>query len=183
MNSTTDASMDQAKRTWFRTLFEAQAAAYSPSGPGQSAIGYVPTSDAKWETLLTERSWFYWSWQTQYDIDAWSYRKGLDLGYIPKNVSDPSTYVFPIGSDGCIDRTFNYTAPPLSSSTSSPTSTHTNTATGTLAGQNATGTTSPSGSKGSASALGPKTASRLVSEYGLTIWMGIFAISLLSVVV
>ncbi|WWD19440.1 hypothetical protein CI109_103900 [Kwoniella shandongensis] len=84
----------QAKRTWLRTMFEAQLAAYSPNGPGQQSIG-----------------WYYWTWKTEYDIDTWSYRRGVQQGYIPKDVSNSSTFAFPILQNGCIDSSFNYTAP------------------------------------------------------------------------
>ncbi|KAK1078923.1 hypothetical protein LTR33_006829 [Friedmanniomyces endolithicus] len=92
-NSSSNTEQDQAKRTWFRKLFEAQNAAYSPQKAGQPSIG-----------------WYFWSWQTEYDIDAWSYRRGLADGYIPSNISDPSTYAFPVLDNGCIDDTFAYTA-------------------------------------------------------------------------
>jgi glucan 1,3-beta-glucosidase len=110
-NSTTDASEDVDKRTWFRTLFEAQNAAFTPNTGGQSSIG-----------------WYFWAWKTEYDIDAWSYRKGIANQYIPSNISDPSTYFYPIRSDGCIDMSEkNYTSPATvtsaggSSPTGSPT--------------------------------------------------------------
>ncbi|KAK0983580.1 hypothetical protein LTR91_011228, partial [Friedmanniomyces endolithicus] len=92
-NSSSNTEQDQAKRTWFRKLFEAQNAAYSPQKAGQPSIG-----------------WYFWSWQTEYDIDAWSYRRGLADGYIPSNISDPSTYAFPVLDNGCIDDSFAYTA-------------------------------------------------------------------------
>lgn len=44
-NMSADTASDVAKRTWFRTLFEAQNAAFTPYGPGQSAIG-----------------WYMWAW-------------------------------------------------------------------------------------------------------------------------
>ncbi|WVR04483.1 hypothetical protein IAU60_001486 [Kwoniella sp. DSM 27419] len=84
----------QAKRTWFRLLFESQLAAYSPNGPGQPSIG-----------------WYYWTWKTEYDIDTWSYRRGVQQGYIPSDVSNSSTLAFPILADGCVDSSYNYTAP------------------------------------------------------------------------
>ncbi|WWD07884.1 hypothetical protein V865_005991 [Kwoniella europaea PYCC6329] len=83
------------KRTWFRLFFEAQLAAYSPS-----SIGDQPS-----------RGWYYWTWKTDYDIDTWSYRRGVAQGYIPKDVSNSSTLVFPILDNGCVDSSFNYTAP------------------------------------------------------------------------
>jgi len=85
---------DQARRTWFRLLFEAQNAAYTPNGPGQSSIG-----------------WTYWTWKTEWDIDTWSYRGGVSQGYIPSDVSNASTYAFPVLDNGCVDATYNYTAP------------------------------------------------------------------------
>jgi glucan 1,3-beta-glucosidase len=89
-----DIADDQARRTWFRLLFEAQNAAYTPNGPGQSSIG-----------------WTYWTWKTEWDIDTWSYRRGVAQGYIPSDVSNTSTYAFPVMENGCVDATFNYTAP------------------------------------------------------------------------
>ncbi|WVQ69045.1 uncharacterized protein L199_007257 [Kwoniella botswanensis] len=83
------------KRTWFRLFFEAQLASYSPS-----SIGDQPS-----------RGWYYWTWKTDYDIDTWSYRRGVAQGYIPKDVSNSSTLVFPILDNGCVDSSFNYTAP------------------------------------------------------------------------
>jgi glucan 1,3-beta-glucosidase len=85
---------DQARRTWFRLLFEAQAVAYTPNRPGQIGLG-----------------WYYWTWKTEWDIDTWSYRKGVADGYIPKDVSNSSTYAFPVKDNGCIDAGFEYTAP------------------------------------------------------------------------
>ncbi|KAK3677807.1 hypothetical protein LTR78_002657 [Recurvomyces mirabilis] len=93
-NSTSQTEEDQDKRTWFRMAFEAQNAAYAPNAPGQASIG-----------------WYFWAWKTEYDIDAWSYRRGLADGYIPSNVSDPTTYVFPIMENGCINENVTYSAP------------------------------------------------------------------------
>lgn len=93
-NSSPDTAEDVHKRTWFRKLFEAQNAVYTPNGPDQSSIG-----------------WYFWAWKTEYDIDAWSYRKGVAEEYIPSNVSDKSTYIFPVQENGCIDVSFDYTAP------------------------------------------------------------------------
>ncbi|KAK6428776.1 hypothetical protein LTR95_015081, partial [Oleoguttula sp. CCFEE 5521] len=109
-------------------LFEAQNAAYTPNGPGQASIG-----------------WYFWSWKTEYDIDAWSYRKGVEQGYIPSNISDPSTYAYPITTDGtgCIDGSFNWQAPEIAQASSSATSS---------AGSNPTSTgTATSGSASAAS--------------------------------
>ncbi|KAK4547969.1 hypothetical protein LTR36_010688 [Oleoguttula mirabilis] len=89
---------DQARRTWFRLLFEAQIAAYSPNGPGQSSIG-----------------WFFWTWKTEYEIDTWSYRRGVAHQYIPADVSNASDLVYTVLENGCIDLSAdgldNYTAP------------------------------------------------------------------------
>jgi glucan 1,3-beta-glucosidase len=90
-----DGEDDQTKRTWLRLLFEAQLAAYEPRGPGQASVG-----------------WCFWSWKTQYDIDTWSYRLGLQNGWVPANVSDLSQRVFPVLKTGCVDASFNYTAAP-----------------------------------------------------------------------
>ncbi|KAK5699374.1 hypothetical protein LTR17_023304 [Elasticomyces elasticus] len=157
-NSSSNTEQDQAKRTWFRKLFEAQNAAYSPQLPGQPSIG-----------------WYFWSWQTEYDIDAWSYRRGLADGYIPKNISDPSTYIFPVLDTGCIDDTFEYTAEahvsglPQSSSGGSASATATGSATSTRSGTSATGASSTS-TAGSSSAAGMVQPSRWVP------WLAIAAI-------
>lgn len=69
------------------------------------------------------------------------------MQYIPSNVSDPSTYAFPINSTGCIDASHNYTAPALVTQTSlsaAPTST---------SGSSGTSGTATSSSKKSAGAL------------------------------
>ena len=49
--------------------------------------------------------------KTEDDIDTWSYRHGIALGYIPSDVSNSSQLVFPILASGCVDSSFNYTAP------------------------------------------------------------------------
>ncbi|KAK8207665.1 hypothetical protein M8818_004319, partial [Zalaria obscura] len=110
-NSTSNTEQDQAKRTWFRKLFEMQNAAFTPNGEGQASIG-----------------WYMWAWKTEYDIDAWSYRRGVADGYIPSNVSDPSTYVFPLLDNGCIDISADYTAPATVTSTASATTSATGSA-------------------------------------------------------
>jgi glucan 1,3-beta-glucosidase len=143
--SSVDAAQDRAKRTWFRQLFEAQNAAFTPTKPGDASIG-----------------WYFWSWKTDYDVDAWSYRKGIALGYIPSNISDPSTYAYPIGSDGCIDQTFQWNAPMLSTAT--PTF-------GVAAG--ATGSVAQKGAGNSRAAL------PFSGEYGLWSWAAIGAASFL----
>lgn len=129
-NSTSVTAEDQAKRTWFRRLFEAQNAAFTPNAPGQASIG-----------------WYFWAWKTEYDIDAWSYRKGVQEQYIPSNISDPSTWVFPILDNGCIDANFTYTAPKTVSdgttTTTSSTSTATSTATASTTAKSAAFSISP----------------------------------------
>lgn len=50
-------------------------------------------------------------WKTEYDIATWSYRRGLQDGYIPADVSNASTFVYPIRENGCVDAGYNYTAP------------------------------------------------------------------------
>ncbi|KAK1089391.1 hypothetical protein LTR48_000633 [Friedmanniomyces endolithicus] len=137
-NSSSNTEQDQAKRTWFRKLFEAQNAAYSPQKAGQPSIG-----------------WYFWSWQTEYDIDAWSYRRGLADGYIPSNISDPSTYAFPVLDNGCIDDSFAYTAA-ASVSGLGPSSTGSNggssaTSTGGSSAATTTGSSSTSSSSSSSS--------------------------------
>lgn len=158
-NSTVDASKDTAKRTWFRQLFEAQNAAYTPNAPGQASIG-----------------WFFWTWKTDYNIDAWSYQKGVQQGYIPSNISDPSTYVFPILNEtGCIDPNFNWTAPPLPASYDDNNNNPTTTGSHGSAAASAT-------SKGAAMRMAGSPVSALVANYGLAAWAGLAALSFASVV-
>ena len=49
--------------------------------------------------------------KTEWEIDTWSYRRGVQDGYIPSDVSNASTLAFPILGNGCVDSSFNYTAP------------------------------------------------------------------------
>lgn len=51
------------------------------------------------------------SGKTEYDIDTWSYRRGVSDGWIPSNASNTSTYAIPVLENGCVDTTYNYTAP------------------------------------------------------------------------
>ncbi|KAI7707576.1 hypothetical protein KC353_g11563 [Hortaea werneckii] len=89
-----DSDDDQEQRTWYRLFFESQIVGYSPNAEGQSSIG-----------------WMYWTWKTEYDIDTWSYRRGLQDGYIPADVSNASSLVYPLRENGCVDAGFDYTAP------------------------------------------------------------------------
>ncbi|KAK4888461.1 hypothetical protein LTR27_012626 [Elasticomyces elasticus] len=93
-SSSQDQGDDQTRRTWFRLLAEAQMVAYTPDGAGQASVG-----------------WYFWAWKTEYDIDTWSYRRGLSDGWIPSDASNTSTYAFPVLENGCVDTTYNYTAP------------------------------------------------------------------------
>lgn len=153
-NSSSNTEQDQAKRTWFRRLFEAQNAAFTPNAEGQASIG-----------------WYFWSWKTEYDIDAWSYRRGIADGYIPSNVSDASTYAFPILNDGCIDASHAYTAP------ASVTSTIQGSASATA---KSSGTAKPS-TGASASATANSAAGSLSPDFGLKSWLAMFAVFSLSV--
>ncbi|KAL7416014.1 glycoside hydrolase superfamily [Mrakia frigida] len=49
---TSSGGLTREKRTWFRTLFEAQLAAYSPNGLNQPS-----------------RGWYYWTWKTQCEFE------------------------------------------------------------------------------------------------------------------
>ncbi|KAI7230758.1 hypothetical protein KC330_g6764 [Hortaea werneckii] len=89
-----DSDDDQEQRTWYRLFFESQIVGYSPNAEGQSTIG-----------------WMYWTWKTEYDIDTWSYRRGLQDGYIPADVSNASSLAYPLRDNGCVDAGFDYTAP------------------------------------------------------------------------
>ncbi|KAK5707246.1 hypothetical protein LTR17_020879 [Elasticomyces elasticus] len=93
-SSSQDQGDDQTRRTWFRLLAEAQMVAYTPDGVGQASVG-----------------WYFWAWKTEYDIDTWSYRRGLSDGWIPSDASNTSTYAFPVLENGCVDTSYNYTAP------------------------------------------------------------------------
>jgi glucan 1,3-beta-glucosidase len=83
-----------SSRKWLRLLFEAQARAYTPTGPGQPLTG-----------------WIFWSWKTEDDINTWSYRRGIAQGYIVADATNSSQYVYPLLENGCVDSTYNYTAP------------------------------------------------------------------------
>jgi hypothetical protein len=50
--------------------------------------------------------------KTEYEIDTWSYRRGLLDGFIPSDVSNASTFAFPLRQDGCIDDQYDYQASP-----------------------------------------------------------------------
>ncbi|KAI7459442.1 hypothetical protein KC357_g9165 [Hortaea werneckii] len=117
-NTTGNTEKDAEKRTWFRELFEAQNAAFTPYDAGQSSIG-----------------WYFWAWKLEYDIDAWSYRRGLSDGYIPSNISDPSTYEYPIKKNGCIDSDHEYEAKAqVTFTTYSPSSTATSSSSSSSSG-------------------------------------------------
>ncbi|KAK4500358.1 hypothetical protein PRZ48_008547 [Zasmidium cellare] len=79
----------QSNRTeytsWLRLFFEAQNAAYAPNGGDQASIG-----------------WIFWTWRTENDAAAWSYRQGLVEGYIPANVSDDSLLKYKVDKHGCV---------------------------------------------------------------------------------
>ncbi|KAK3066152.1 hypothetical protein LTR53_017621 [Teratosphaeriaceae sp. CCFEE 6253] len=137
-NSSSNTEQDVGKRTWFRKVFEAQNAAYAPQKPGQPSIG-----------------WYFWSWQTEYNIDAWSYKRGLQDGYIPSNISDPSTYAFPVLDTGCIDDTFAYTADAIVATSSSSATASATTTRGGHSSATATGVSS-SGTASSAAGLSMK---------------------------
>lgn len=92
----------QAQRTWYRLLFEAQVAAYSPSKERTSN-----TTPAE-EPI---KGWYFWTWKTEWEIDTWSYRRGWQDGWIPSDVGNRSTFAFPLLDDGCVDEQFGYEAP------------------------------------------------------------------------
>jgi glucan 1,3-beta-glucosidase len=82
----------QSQRTWYRLLFEAQIAAYSNS-----------------------EGWYFWTWKTEHEIDTWSYRRGWRDGWIPADVGDRGSFVFPLISEGeeagCVNVVFEWEAP------------------------------------------------------------------------
>jgi glucan 1,3-beta-glucosidase len=55
--------------------------------------------------------WYYWTWKTEWEIDTWSYRRGWRDGWIPRDVGNRSTFVFPVREDGCADEDFGWEAP------------------------------------------------------------------------
>lgn len=93
-----DWRLTREKRTWFRLLFEAQLAAYTPTASDQASKG-----------------WYFWTWKTEFAIDSWDLRNGIRNGYVPSDLSNSSLLVFPIFTEGdnagCIDAGYNYTAP------------------------------------------------------------------------
>lgn len=98
------AGPSQAQRTWYRLLFEAQAVAYAPS-ESNAAAASTGGSD---EPIL---GWYFWTWKTEWDIDTWSYRRGWRDGWIPSDVSNRSTFAFPILDNGCVDSESGWQAP------------------------------------------------------------------------
>ncbi|CDZ97418.1 exo-beta--glucanase [Phaffia rhodozyma] len=97
--STSTASPSRAKRTWLRTIFEAQLAAYSPSSIDTGSNGNS-SSAAVASSTQAVMGWYFWCWKTEYNIDTWSYLNGINNGYIPSNLSDSSQLVFPILTSG-----------------------------------------------------------------------------------
>lgn len=74
--------------------------AYSPS--------VSDSATASKEPIL---GWYYWTWKTEWEIDTWSYRRGWQDGWIPKDVGNWSTFVFPLLGNGCVDEKFGWEAP------------------------------------------------------------------------
>jgi glucan 1,3-beta-glucosidase len=103
-NHQNDNSPSQSQRTWYRLLFEAQVTAYSPS----------PTTTTDSSRI---RGWYFWTWKTEHEIDTWSYRRGWRDGWIPADVGDRGSFVFPLLGDdggeeaGCVDVGFEWEAP------------------------------------------------------------------------
>nr|POE56713.1 putative glucan 1,3-beta-glucosidase a [Quercus suber] len=128
--------LTQERRTWFRLFFEAQIAAYTSNGPGQSAGG-----------------WIFWAWKTEGDIATWSYRRGITSKWIPADVSDPNQLAYPILASGCVDSNHSYSAPayvpPFNPDVWSHAST--NSAGDTAGTTTASGTSGPKKSGGSSS--------------------------------
>lgn len=92
----------QAQRTWYRLLFEAQVAAYSPS---EESTSKTPPAEQP------IKGWYFWTWKTEWEIDTWSYRRGWQDGWIPSDVGNQSTFAFPLLDNGCVDEQFGYEAP------------------------------------------------------------------------
>lgn len=99
------AAQSQARRTWFRKLFEAQLASYSAYG------WYFWTWKTECKYLLRIFSQSLTSWSLTDDINTWSYARGRRDGWIPPDISNTSQLIFPILSNGCINTSFEYTAP------------------------------------------------------------------------
>ena len=45
------------------------------------------------------------------DINTWSYRRGIQDGWIPPDIANTSQLVFPLLANGCVNSSFEYTAP------------------------------------------------------------------------
>jgi glucan 1,3-beta-glucosidase len=101
----------RSQRTWYRLLFEAQIAAYSPSSSP------TPQNITSTNNPTPLKGWYFWTWKTEHEIDTWSYRRGWMDGWIPADVGDRGTFVFPLLSegegeeDGCVDVGFEWEAP------------------------------------------------------------------------
>jgi len=123
--STTRPPSDQEERTWLRLLFEAQLAAYSRSGDQQLSTGWYfwcwktecmchfpcfPRAVHLVSQLIQPLTPILPTSPAD-RINTWDYRRGVQAGWIPPNVSNTSQLVFPILADGCVDAAFEYTAP------------------------------------------------------------------------
>lgn len=78
-------------------------------------MAYAPSEDNT-TTTATESSdepilgWYYWTWKTEWNIDTWSYRRGWRDGWIPSDISNRSTFAFPVLDNGCVDSEFGWQA-------------------------------------------------------------------------
>nr|XP_023914747.1 probable glucan 1,3-beta-glucosidase A [Quercus suber] len=134
-STNSSAGLTRDRRTWFRLFFEAQIAAYSSNGSGQSAGG-----------------WIFWAWKTEGDISTWSYRRGITSKWIPADVSDPSQLVYPILENGCVDSNFSYSAPAYVPPFNADVWSHASTNSGSHTSGSTTGANNPKKSEGNSSA-------------------------------
>jgi glucan 1,3-beta-glucosidase len=55
--------------------------------------------------------WIFWAWKTEHDVATWSYRRGIAQKFIPADARNASLLVYPVLENGCVDTSYNYTAP------------------------------------------------------------------------
>jgi hypothetical protein len=107
--------------------------------------------------------WIFWAWKTEHDVATWSYRRGIAQEYIVADVRNSSLFVYPVLDSGCVDASYNYTAPATVSTYVPPD--YTNSA----AGANSSGSEGgSSNSKGGAS--GTKGGAPSVRRLGEMSW-------------
>jgi hypothetical protein len=80
-------------------------------GPVSPVYDSSELSCSETHRLAPSSACYHITGKTEWEIDTWSYRRGVRDGYIPSDVSNASTLAYPILGNGCVDSSFNYTAP------------------------------------------------------------------------